>query len=297
MGLLHIFTNWRERRRVKGMFSSMVSGDVLKYLEEHPETFSLSGEERVATMFFSSIHGFVPIAEALDPQDLVRLVNRVLSPMTDIIMENQGYIDKYEGDAIMAVWGVPRSMQEHAKLACWAALECQEKMLEIRPELKNEFGLDVRVRMGLNSGQVSAGNMGSERRFSYTVMGEAVNQAARFEPANKDYGTSIMIGEATYEAAREHIEARLLDILVVKGKGRPLKVYELVSKKGQLSTEMQAVLDLFGKGLSLHWERDWDEALECFEEALRIRPDDGPAKGMVQRVRAYRECPPEAIPK
>ena len=128
-------------------------------------------------------------------------------------------------------------------------------------------------------------------------MGEAVNHAARLEPANKDYGTSILIGETTYEAARQHIEARLLDILLVKGKDRPMKIYELVARKGQLSHDTQAVLDAYAKGLSLHWERDWNGSLDCFEEALRIRPEDGPSKVMAQRVRGYKEMPQRVFKK
>jgi adenylate cyclase len=277
------------------MFSDMVSPDALENLGDNADSSLLSGEEREATMFFSSIHGFVPIAETLDPQSLARLVNCVHSRMTDIIIENHGYVDKYVGDAIMAAWGVPGPIQDQAKLACWAALDCQEKMLEMHPELKSEFGVDLRIRMGLNSGQVIAGNMGSEHRFSYTVMGEAVNHAARFECTNKDYDTSIIIGEKTYEAAREHIEARLLDVLVLKGNAGPLKVYELISKRGQLSRDMQAVIDLYSKGLRLHWVREWDDALACFEELLRIRPDDGPAKRMLHRMRANKESPPETM--
>jgi len=269
----------------------LLSKNALEQLDADADVPVLSGETRKATMFFSSIDGFMSISEKLPPQRLFELVNRCLAPMTDIIIDGQGYIDKYEGDGIMAVWGVPRSLQNHASLACLSALECQEKMSAIRPELKTEFGVDVRIRMGLNSGRVCAGNMGSNLRFSYTPMGEAVNQAARFEPANKDYGTSIMIGETTYEAAREAIEARLLDILVVKGKDRPIRAYELVSRKGQLSSDTQAVLDLFADGHARHCECDWDGALQCFENALQIRPDDGPSKAMVHRVRSYKEMP------
>ncbi len=282
----------REKKKIRGMFSTMVSGDVLKYLEDNPESFSLAGQRAEATMFFSDVAGFTTISEALTPEKLVELLNEYLSPMTEIIMESNGFVDKYEGDAIMAEWGVPFPNPRHATLACWAALDQQVKLAELRPGFKADFGVDIVVRMGLNSGIVSAGNMGSNRHFSFTVMGDAVNQAARFEPANKDYGTDIMIGETTYELARNDIEARLLDKIIVKGKTVPIKIYELVARKGDISTERQNVLDLYDKALNLHWERKWDEALEDLAKALSICPDDGPSLNMVERITSYKKNPP-----
>jgi adenylate cyclase len=191
---------WQEelqKKQIRDMFGTMVSATVLHYLENHPGTFSLSGQKREATMFFSDGEGFTTISETLEPEQLSNLLNGYLSPMTSIIMERGGYVDKYEGDAIMAEWGVPYPVPDHAAQACLAALEQQEKLAELRPILKAKYGKEIRVRMGLNSGTVTAGNMGSDKRFQYTVMGDAVNQAARLEPANKDYGTLIIMGEAT----------------------------------------------------------------------------------------------------
>ena len=173
---------WQEelqKKRVRDMFGTMVSTTVLHYLENHPGSFSLSGQKREATMFFSDVAGFTTISETLEPGQLSHLLNSYLSPMTQIIMERGGYVDKYEGDAIMAEWGVPYPVQDHAVQACLAALEQQAKLAELRPMLKNQYGKEIWVRMGLNSGTVTAGNMGSDKRFQYTVMGDAVNQAAR----------------------------------------------------------------------------------------------------------------------
>ena len=207
-------------------------------------------------------------------------------------MDSDGFVDKYEGDAIMAEWVVPFPMEGHASAACRAALAQQKKLSELRDGFKEHFDVDLTVRMGLNSGLVSAGNMGSDKHFSFTVMGDAVNQAARFEPANKDYGTDIMIGETTYELAKNDIEARLLDKIVVKGKSVPIKVFELIAEKGEISEEKAKVLQLYNEGLELHWERKWDESVSRFEEALSIIGDDGPALAMKSRVENYKKHPP-----
>jgi adenylate cyclase len=263
-------------------------------MEAHPGSFSLQGEARQATMFFSDVAGFTTISESLTPEKLVQLLNAYLTPMTEIVMNSQGYVDKYEGDAIMAEWGVPFPSDKHAQLACHAALDQQVKLAEIREDLFQRFGHRLFVRMGLNSGTVSAGNMGSTRRFSYTVMGDAVNQAARFEPANKDYGTDIMIGNLTYELARDHIESRLLDKLVVKGKTEPILIHELIGKKGQITADKAEIVALYVEALKVHWARDFDGALERLRKVLHIDPADGPAKAFIARIEEYKVTPPPA---
>ncbi len=289
---VHYLSEERERKRIRGMFSTMVSGDVLQYMERNPGSFSLAGEAREATMFFSDVAGFTTISESLAPEQLVLLLNAYLTPMTEIIMQHNGYVDKYEGDAIMAEWGVPFPNAEHAVLACYAALDQQKRLAEIRPELEARFGHRLFVRMGLNSGVVSAGNMGSTRRFSYTVMGDSVNQAARFEPANKDYGTDIMIGESTYELASEKIEARLLDKIVVKGKTVPIRIYELLGRKGELADDKKKVVELYEKALKLHWYRQFDKSLGLLNDALVLVPGDSPCRALQARIEGYLRNPP-----
>jgi len=286
---------WQEelqKKRVRDMFGTMVSENVLHFLENNPGSFSLSGQKKEATMFFSDIAGFTTISENLPPEKLSEFLNRYLSPMTHIIMDRNGYVDKYEGDLIMAEWGVPYSMQDHARQACLAAIEQQEKLAELRPVLKKEFGHEIFVRMGINSGSVTAGNMGSDRRFQYTVMGDAVNQAARLEPANKEYGTLIIIGETTYGEAAEAIEARLLDKMVVKGKKKPIGIYELIGRKGCLSPEKLKVVELYQEALRLHWERRWDEAINLLQSALELDPGDTPGAKLLERIQKYKYSPP-----
>ncbi len=286
---------WQEeyqRKKVRNMFGTMVSKDVLRFLETNPESFSLSGRRADATMMFSDVAGFTTISESLDPAKLSELLNKYLSPMTKIIMDRNGYVDKYEGDAIMAEWGVPFPLNDHAVQACHAALEQQKKLAEIRDELKAQYGHELYVRMGINSGVVTAGNMGSEGRFQYTVMGDAVNLSARLEPANKDYGTSIMIGENTHALVKDSFVTRQLDRIVVKGKTVPIAIYELVAVRGMCSEAKGNVIALYEQGLKLHWEQKWSESIEAFTQALKLDGGDKPSINMLNRVMYYQQVPP-----
>ncbi|MDP6679931.1 MAG: adenylate/guanylate cyclase domain-containing protein, partial [Verrucomicrobiota bacterium] len=163
--VLTVIRFWQEeqqKKHVRNMFGTMVSRDVLRYLEDNPESFSLRGERTEATIFFSDVAGFTTLSEQMEPDRMTELLNRYLTPMTDIILAHGGYIDKYEGDAIMAEWGVPFRAHDHAVQACLAAIEQQERLAGIRPELEKEFGQSLHVRMGINTGAVTAGNMGSD---------------------------------------------------------------------------------------------------------------------------------------
>ncbi len=290
--MIRFWQEEQQKKHVREMFGTMVSRDVLRYLEANPESFSLRGERAEATMFFSDVAGFTTISEQMQPDQLTYLLNRYLTPMTDIILAHGGYVDKYEGDAIMAEWGIPFRTDDHAVNACLAAIEQQACLARLRPTLKKEFGHELYVRMGINTGTVTAGNMGSDMRFSYTVMGDAVNFASRLEPINKEYGTQILIGEATAQVARDFIEVRYLDKIVVKGKTKPVKVYELLGKRGSLSEDRQKVVSLYTEALHLHWERRWEEALDRLAIGIGIDPDDGPSHTLHTRITAYRHTPP-----
>ncbi|MBI2194600.1 MAG: CHASE2 domain-containing protein [Planctomycetes bacterium] len=294
--LYRYMTEERQKKLVRAMFSTMVSPEVLQYMQEHPDRFRLTGEKRMATMFFSDVAGFTTISEKLSAEGLAKVLNEYLTPMSDIILSYNGYIDKYEGDAIMADFGVPfddpKEPNSHAWKACWSALDQQEKLQDIRRQIKEQYNVDIDVRMGINSGLVSAGNMGSQKKFQYTVMGDAVNQAARFEPANKPFGTHIMIGEPTYKLAQEKIEVRFLASMIVKGKTEPVKCYELLAKKGKLPEKKRWLVELFEEGWRLHAEKNFEAAIAKFDECLMVDPEDGPSKTYREISQEYLQKPP-----
>ena len=220
------------------------------------------------------------------------LLNRYLSPMTESIMKRNGYVDKYEGDLIMAVWGVPFPSQDHPVQACLSALEQQKELARLRPALKEEFGHEIHVRMGINTGPVTARNMGSDRKMQYTVLGESVNLASRLEPVNKQYGTSIVISETTFLLARDHVEGRLLDILIAKGTSKPVRIYELIETKGAMSPTKAEVVSLYEEALRLHWERQWDAAVLSLDKTLQIDPGDTASQRLRSRILRYKANPP-----
>jgi adenylate cyclase len=285
-------TEEKEKRQVRKMFSTMVSPHVLQLMDENPEAFALRGKKTEATMFFSDLAGFTSISEKVSAEALSALLNRYLTPMTDIILESDGYLDKYSGDGIMAVWGVPFPDKDHAVKACRAALLQQKKVRILADAVRTELGIEISVRMGMNSGKVSAGNMGSERKFQYTVMGDAVNLAARLEPVNKDYGTDIIIGHDTHVFLKEsNLITRCLDKMIVKGKTEPVLIYELIGETitGEKVPEW---IVTYETALSHFWRREWEEAEDFFRKTLDLHEDIA-ARLMLKRVDFYRTHPPE----
>jgi len=279
----------KRRNELKKYFSAAVSPEILKKIEENRGEISLEGAKMEATMLFSDVAGFTTISERLEPQELSNLLNRYLTPMSEIIMSTKGYVDKYEGDAIMAEWGALVEDKEHARNACHAALLQLEALDVLNMQIEEEAGIRLGVRMGINSGQVSAGNMGSENRVQYTVMGDAVNLAARLEPANKEYGTRIIMGQKTHQLLPAgEFATRLLDKIVVKGKTEPVDIYELIypiSQNGPWTKKYEA-------GLHAMWERDWDRAESYFKSSLEEHSRDLACKNMLKRLDDLRADPP-----
>lgn len=221
----------RDRRRVRAMFGTMVSPDVLRYMEDHPESFTLAGERREVTVLFSDLAGFTGISEHLEPRRLSELMNRIMTPLTEAVLARKGMVNKYVGDAVMAVWNAPFDLPGHAAHACLAALDMHRTLDALRPELQAEFGCDIRMRIGINTGPVTAGNMGSARRFEYTVLGDTVNQASRFESENKTHGTRILAGEATVAAAGDAVQSRRIGSVTIRGRAAPVAIFELLEPR------------------------------------------------------------------
>lgn len=288
-------TEEREKRRIRSMFSAMVSEVVLRYLEENPASVSLAGRRAEATVLFSDLAGFTTMAERLAPEKVSELLNVYFNEMTEIILGADGYLDKYEGDAIMAVWGVPYPMPGHALAACRAALRQREALERLRPVVAERFGVVLRARFGLNSGTVAAGNMGSRRRLQYTVIGDVVNLAARLEPLGKEYGVDIIIGEDTRRLAGPALALRMLDRVVVVGKTLPAGIFELVAEAdSELARRRQAGIALYEEALRSHWEQDWDGAETRLRQLLAQEPDDFAAQRLLDRIGRYRRHPPAA---
>ena len=235
--LLTMLKFWRQEKKerwIRGTFGAMVSKEVLSQLESDPEKVMEARLKTNATMMFCDVANFTPISEKLTPDEVANFLNHFLSPMTEIVMRHNGFIDKYIGDMIMAVWGAPIPDTNHAAQACKCALEMQKELKELQPYFQEHFDIEFNIRIGLNSGPVTAGNMGSEQRFEYTVIGEAVNVAARLEPMNKQFGTFCIIGEDTFVEIQDEIEVKYLDAVALKGVSDKVKIYELLALKKEI---------------------------------------------------------------
>lgn len=282
----------REKAGIKKAFGVYVNPHVVDQIAKNPDALKLGGEMRDMTVMFSDIAGFTTISEKLSPQELVSLLNIYLTAMTDTIMRFDGTVDKYEGDAIMAFWGAPLEQPKHARQACLAVLENRERLKQLNVELEQKGMNKLFARCGLNTGPMNVGNMGSSQKFNYTVMGDTVNLASRLEGANKEYGSALMVSESTYSAAKDDIEVRELDLLRVKGKKIPIKVYELVCLKGQLTDAQKKGFEVYLEGLELYRNRKFKEALKRFESVNEFLKDDPPAATYIGRCKDYLENPP-----
>ncbi|MEK9136082.1 MAG: adenylate/guanylate cyclase domain-containing protein, partial [Bacteroidota bacterium] len=289
----HFVVERKQRMLIKSMFSTYVNPTVVEELIVNPEKLKLGGERRELTVLFSDIEGFTTLSEGMPPEQLVGLLNEYLSAMTEIIFRKDGTLDKYEGDAIMAFWGAPIPQPDHALRACLSALEMQEKLHSIRSEWRQQEKPALNVRVGINTGEMVVGNMGGMGKFDYTVIGDSVNLASRLEGANKQYKTGIMVSERTYELVQGKIRGRELDLIAVKGRSAPLKIFELLRlNDGGVDATLEAFLTIYEEGLKLYRERRWDEARKKFERALHLRRDDHPSKMYIERASLYAVNPP-----
>jgi len=287
-------TEERQKRWIRNVFQHYLSPEVVSEVLEQPDLLGLRGKIQEVTVFFSDLANFTPIAEQLPPEELTDLLNDYLTPMTNIIQAYGGCLDKYEGDLIMSFFGAPVQWPDHARRACFAALENQARLAALREESRQRCRPLLYARIGLATGPVRVGNMGSEMRFDYTVMGDYANLASRLEGANKFYRTSILVSESTRRAAGDSISARELDLIRVKGRAEPVHVYEVLAKAGELDASWEPVLAAFAEGLRWYRERRWQEAAEEFRKALDLRPTDGPAAVLHARCREFLLQPPAA---
>ena len=258
------------------------------------------GQRRMMTVMFCDMKGFTGLSEGMTPQGLVKVMNRYLSTMSEPIRAQQGIIDKYIGDAIMAYWGPPFTDEaDEARLACLAAIDMMGRIGGLRKELPELLGVrsiptECDLRIGIATGEALVGSIGSEFMMSFTVMGDTVNLASRLESANKVYGTRCLVSQATIAAAAQAVEAREIDRLVVAGQTRPQIVFEIMGRGGELSAEQIALRASYSDGLAAYRARRWDEATSALKAALAAAPADGPCMVLLTRVESLRDNPPPA---
>jgi adenylate cyclase len=285
-------TEGRQKKLIRGMFAQYMSETVINHLLQHPEKLKLGGERRRVTLFFSDLAGFTTLSERLAPETVVALLNEYLSCMTEIILEEEGTVDKFEGDAIMAFWGAPLDQEDQAIRACRAALRQVAALADLNREFTRRGLPPLTLRIGLHTGEAIVGNLGSSRRFDYTVIGDTVNLASRLEGLSKFYGTAILAGEATVSECGSGVEFRELDLVAVKGREEPVRVFEVLAVKGELAPAQAAVREDFAPGMELYRRGRFEEAAARFAHALEHSPHDGPAQTFLARCRQFQAAPP-----
>jgi adenylate cyclase len=281
----------KERLRIKAAFQNYVAPDVVNTMLQHPEMLHLGGEKREMTVLFSDIRGFTTLSEQMEPEALVNLLHSYLNPMTETVFKHSGTMDKYIGDAIMAIYGAPLILQNHADRACETALAMIEKLHHLWEEWRAQGLPELRIGIGINSGTMTVGNMGSETLFDYTVIGDNVNLASRLEGLNKYYGTAILLSDATQKLLKNSFILREVDRVRVKGKKSSVSIFELRGH-GQPQGEEAELLQTFQTGLKAFRQGQWESAEKYFSACLQLYPNDGPVKLLLGRIQTLAQQPP-----
>ena len=274
------FTEFAEKRKLKEAFGRYVSPELVAQISEHPELLKLGGERRAITALFLDIENFTNLSESLEPQAVVSVINTYFDALSKVIMSKGGTVDKFEGDAIMALFGAPVSSEDHGLKGVETALAIREKMAE----LNASTGYKLNIRIGLATGDAIVGNMGSENRFDYTAMGDTVNTASRLEGANKFYSTRILVTEGTYEAAKGQFFMRQVDLVCLKGKDKAIRIYEVLGPLAGATEEGHKVVIEWDKALEAYRAGRFEEAEKGFRAVLATLPDDGPSKTLLGRI-------------
>jgi adenylate cyclase len=285
------FIESRGKRQLANLFGHYIPPELVDEMSESPEEFSLDGENREMTVLFSDVRGFTTISEGMDPKQLTQLMNALLTPMTRVIHKNHGTIDKYMGDAIMSFWGAPLADTEHARHALYAAMEMMDELKIMQEDFKQRGWPEVNIGIGLNTGNMNVGNMGSEFRMAYTVLGDAVNLGSRLEGLTKEYGVNIIVSESTRAEIPEFL-FRELDLVRVKGKHEPVAIFEPLGHKNDVEKSVSKELRAYRKALKSFRAQSWDTAELDFFNLNRIYPDRYLYEVYLKRIIFYRENPP-----
>lgn len=291
VSLYRVLVEEKEKRKVRAEFGNYLSPEVIRRLLVDPRL--VDPKKTDITIMFSDIRGFTTISEKLDAQELALFLNQYLSDMTSIVFKNNGTLDKYIGDAVMAFWGAPYEEAGHPTKACSAALDMMKRVREMQKVWEAEGKPKLDIGIGLNTGVASVGRMGSSLRRGYTALGDAVNLSSRLEGLNKDYGTHIIVNETTYEGAKNNgFVFRELDSIRVKGKLQPVTIYQLMGRQTDLAAdgrteEVRSQVEHFARARALYRDRKWDAAQRAFQEFLDRWPDDGPSRVYWKRCQEY----------
>lgn len=286
------FVEQKDKRRLAAFFRFYVPPELVKEMVDRQDDFDLSGESREMTVLFADIRGFTSLSESMTPRQLTGMINTYLTHMTEEIHYYRGTIDKFIGDAIMAFWGAPLPDKNHASNAVHGALAMLRKLPEINQKMREKGWPEISIGVGLNTGTMNVGNMGSEYRMAYTVLGDAVNLGSRLEGLTKTYGVPIVVSHTTMDAAGE-FEYRDVDIVKVMGKDEPVQIYQPVGLVGQVSRETLEELDDYHEALDCYRNRDWIDADEGFRELLNVYPGNKLYEIYLERISHYIEQAPE----
>lgn len=292
--LYKYITEEKEKKKVKGAFQHYLSPEVIEQVLDNPDQLALGGQRKDLTVFFSDVRGFTTISETLTPEKLSELMNEYFTPMTSIVLRSKGVLDKYIGDAIMAFWGAPLELANHADVAAQASIEMLYALDKLRLDFKRKGLPDIDIGIGLNSGPMSVGNMGSGERFTYTVMGDSVNLGSRLEGLTKEYGIKLMISEFTYaRLSPGKFFTRDLDDIRVKGKNEPVKVYHLMRPDFfPDQNQIREFIKNFEAGRAAYKTQSWELAKVEFEKCLAMKPDDKATELYLERIHHYIEESP-----
>jgi len=284
----------RERQFIRKAFSTYVSDDVVEEIIANPSKLQLGGVKRHMSAIFTDIRNFSTISEQLDPEDLVRLLNSYLTTMSNVILSEKGTIDKYEGDAIIAFFGAPLELPDHAKRACLSAIKIKREETKLNEFFlkRNLSSAPLITRIGINTGSMVAGNMGTENKMNYTIMGNTVNIASRLEGANKIYNTWILATKETLDEAGDGLLSRRLDKVRVVGINQPVQLYELMETREEAEEWQEETAHHFENALSLFEKQEWEKASEAFRYVLIINPIDGPSGVFLKRCENFQKNPP-----
>jgi adenylate cyclase len=281
----------RERVRLKKAFQSFVAPEVVNQIIRHPEKLRLGGERREISILFSDIRGFTTLSENMEPEAVVEVLHEYLNPMSEIVVKHGGTLDKYIGDAIMALYGAPLAQPDHSRRACRTALEMIKTLRDLDRDWLERGRPALKIGIGINSGLVSVGNMGSNRLFDYTAIGDNVNLASRLEGLNKFYGTEILVAGATVQQLEREFYFREVDLVRVKGKKHPIGIYEILGE-GAPAGKLARFLELYTGALLCFREGRFGEGLEAFQAAHELDPHDALCGHYLQLTEKYAETPP-----